>query len=123
MISAFGGLKISDIAYVKEGLKTGDNERFIRYWTEVDINKTNIKDESGAKWIKHTKGGEFRKWYGNNFEVLNYEQDGRELKAFKKASLTGKDKYFQEGVTWSRITIAKHHLGICLKDTFLIWQD
>ena len=49
MISAFGGLKISDIAYVKEGLKTGDNERFIRYWTEVDINKTNIKDESGAK--------------------------------------------------------------------------
>ena len=107
MISAFGGLKISDIAYVKEGLKTGDNERFIRYWTEVDINKTNIKDESGAKWIKHTKGGEFRKWYGNNFEVLNYEQDGRELKAFKKASLTGKDKYFQEGVTWSRITIAR----------------
>lgn len=43
MISAFRGSKISDIAYVKEGLKTGDNERFIRYWTEVDINRTNIK--------------------------------------------------------------------------------
>ena len=110
MISAFRGSKISDIAYVKEGLKTGDNERFIRYWTEVDINRTNIKNENkenGTKWIKHTKGGEFRKWYGNNLEVLNYYDDGRELKAFKKASLTGRDKYFCEGITWSRITIAK----------------
>lgn len=105
----FDKKKIGDIAIVKEGLKTGDNERFIRLWTEIDVTKSNIfrNYDEQCKWVKHTKGGEFRKWYGNNIEVLNYYCDGRELKAFKKSSLTGKENYLKKCVTWSRITIAK----------------
>ena len=108
-IKAFEMHTVSDMAEVKEGLKTGDNERFIRMWTEVDIADTNVlcNISNDKKWVKHTKGGEFRKWYGNNLELLNYANDGRELKAFKKSSLTGRENYFKECVTWSRITIAK----------------
>lgn len=94
-------------ATVNEGLKTADNERFIRKWFEVQIGKTNITNSNNFKWVKHTKGGEYRKWYGNNEDVLNFENNGFELKNFKKASLSGEENYFKENVTWSRITSSK----------------
>lgn len=96
--------KICEEAEVQEGLKTADNERFIRKWYEVDSRKTNIICFNNSKWIKHTKGGAYRKWYGNNEDVLNYEKDGIELKNFKGASLTGTQNYYKENISWSRIT-------------------
>ena len=101
----FRNKQLTTMASVQEGLKTADNERFIRLWFEVNINKTNIfaRNEE-KKWIKHTKGGQFRRWYGNNDAVLNYENNGYELKNFKKASLTGVDNYFKPSITWTRIS-------------------
>lgn len=103
-ISVFKGKPLKEYARVQEGLKTADNERFIRCWYEINIQKSNIINSTNAKWFKHTKGGEYRRWYGNCVDVLNYENDGHELRNFKAASLTGTDNYFKENITWTRIT-------------------
>ena len=86
-VEMFKNPSINSIASVREGLKTADNERFIRKWFEVNFERTNINTTGGFKWVKHTKGGSFRKWYGNNEDVLNYENDGFELRNFRRASL------------------------------------
>lgn len=65
--------------------------------------KTNLTNNF-AKWIKTTKGGECRKWYGNNEDILDY---GAELFNFNKSSLTGKENYFKENYSWTRITSSK----------------
>jgi len=98
---------VADYAKVQEGLKTGDNDRFIRNWFEVDFTKTHMSNKDSAKWFYHTKGGGYRKWYGNQLEVLNYADDGVELQQFKGASLTGKTNYLKENITYSRITSGK----------------
>lgn len=102
--SLFKNKKLGELSTIKEGVKTGENDKFIREWYEVDINKTNINGNNKAKWIKHTKGGNVRKWYGNNLEVLNYENDGEEIKKFPKSSVTGSDNFYKENITWSRIS-------------------
>jgi hypothetical protein len=107
MLHVFSYPLLKNIAFVQEGLKTADNERFIRKWYEIASHKTNIFDGKANKWIHTTKGGEYRKWYGNNEDVLNYDNDGAELKAVKAASLTGSLNYFKENITWTRITSSK----------------
>ena len=101
--------KLSD---VKHGLSTGKNEMFVRLWEEVAWTKVDTsitsRDQiatSPAKWFPYNKGGEFRKWYGNADYVLWYNLEGQA----KMASLSGhrhdgKDRYFQEGITWSFIS-------------------
>lgn len=98
---------LSEYAIVKEGLKTGDNDRFIRFWYEVDKNKINIFNPTEYKWVHHTKGGSFRKWYGNQLYVVNFENDGQELSSFRGASLTGKSYYYLPNISYSRITSGK----------------
>ncbi len=104
MLNVFSQSVMRISASVQEGLKTADNDRFIRKWYEIDYTKTNISTIVNPKWVKHTKGGMFRRWYGNNEDVLNYEDDGAELQAFKAASMTGIQNYYKENITWSRIT-------------------
>jgi type II restriction/modification system DNA methylase subunit YeeA len=107
-VNAFVNPKLSNVASVQEGLKTADNDRFIRFWHEINIIKSNLLSKNnGQKWIWHTKGGQFRRWYGNNDSVLNYENNGYELRNFKKASLTGTDNYYKENITWTRISTGK----------------
>jgi hypothetical protein len=75
------------IAEPKQGLATTDNNRFVRAWSEVDFNKIGFSysrekaAESGIRWFPLNKGGEFRKWYGNNDFIVNYQHDGAEIKA------------------------------------------
>ena len=80
--------KISDLAKPMIGMRTGDNERFLRLWFEVSSGTfgTGFEDasgakESGKKWFPYNKGGEFRKWYGNNEFVLNWAENGYEVKS------------------------------------------
>lgn len=98
---------VFDYAEAQEGLKTGDNERFIRNWFEVSFEKTNIKCRNNAKWFFHTKGGEYRKWYGNKNDVLNFENDGIELRAFKGSCLAGAQNYLKCCITYNRISSSK----------------
>lgn len=106
-INMFNMHSIADLADVQEGLKSGDNERFIRFWYEVDFNKTSMCACANPKWFYHTKGGGFRRWYGNQLDVLNYYNDGQELKDFKGSSLTGRTNYFRPCISYSRITSDK----------------
>lgn len=107
-LNIFDEPPLSELATVQEGLKTGNNEKFIRKWFEIDATTSNIFEHTpDKKWVKHTKGGTYKKWYGNNEDVLMYEDDGAELKKSKKSSLTGESNYFKEMVSWTRITSAK----------------
>jgi type II restriction/modification system DNA methylase subunit YeeA len=100
--------KIGDRAH--KGLTTGDNSKFVRSWWEIEISKMTFF--GGSKWFPVTKGGPFRRWYGNFHEVLNYENDGylmqfeAENGTIPGYSMKAKDCFFMPGVTWSDVSIA-----------------
>ena len=87
IIESFQFSKLKDTYKPKAGLSTGDNNRFLRFWYEVSNDKISFsckkRDDlktARKKWYPMTKGGSFRKWYGNNEYILNFNNDGEELK-------------------------------------------
>ncbi|WP_339002658.1 BREX-1 system adenine-specific DNA-methyltransferase PglX [Fusobacterium animalis] len=111
--------KLGDIGEAKQGLATADNNRFLRLWNEVNYNKirynmSNSQEalESKKKWFPYNKGGEFRKWYGNQEYLVNWENDGYEIKNFYdgKGKLRSRPQnteyYFKESISWGLITSA-----------------
>lgn len=112
MIKCFEkGIRLGNIADSKQGVATADNDRFLRHWFEVKLTKLKFNSashdeakKSSKKWFPYNKGGEFRKWYGNNDYVVNWEDDGKELKHFSRAVLRNTDYYFRECFSWSDIT-------------------
>ena len=101
----FKNVKLGEKSIIKEGVKTGENEKFIREWYEINVNNSNIFTiDNKKKWIKHTKGGNVRKWFGNNLEVLNYADEGKDLRESPKSSITNSENFFKENITWSRIS-------------------
>ena len=124
-IEAFeNGIFLGDLVHARIALATGDNGAFVRSWSEVSINNigfninSNSKSvESGRKWFPCNKGGDFRKWYGNNDNVVNWLNDGEDVKSLTDPS-TGRvrshnyngDFGFQESVTWSALSSSK--LGV-----------
>lgn len=103
--------------FFRQGMATSDNNRFLRQWTEVNFGRIGFgirdRDEaksSGLRWFPYNKGGSYRKWYGNNDLVVNWENDGAEMKAFTATlpqgtdvRLKSKEYYFKEGFTWSAL--------------------
>lgn len=109
--------KLGDLAKPRLGMATADNNRFLRMWFEVSFDnigffvhnrqeyKTSLK-----KWFPYNKGGEYRKWYGNNEYIVNWENDGLEIRSFKGAN--GKIKshnynleyIFRPAITWNALT-------------------
>ncbi|WP_375328582.1 BREX-1 system adenine-specific DNA-methyltransferase PglX [Microcystis sp. BLCC-F210] len=104
--------KLENIAKAVVGLQTGDNDRFLRLWFEVEyqnigFNLENRKQaqESQKKWFPYNKGGEFRKWYGNQEYLVNWENGGQEIANFKpRAVIRNPSYYFQESITWSFVS-------------------
>lgn len=76
------GTLLSNIAQIKQGIKTGDNDQFVRLWYEVSINKTTL--QNGEKWYPYNKGGDYRRWYGNNINLVNWENKGEKIKNFRR---------------------------------------
>jgi type II restriction/modification system DNA methylase subunit YeeA len=110
----FTNKKVDDIGEAKKGISTSDNDRFLRYWFEVDYNKLGLGYKSAAefendhkKWAPMNKGGIFRKWYGNNDYVVNWEFNGSEVKNYKPACIRNEKFYFGESVTWTDLTSYK----------------
>ncbi|WP_066893476.1 BREX-1 system adenine-specific DNA-methyltransferase PglX [Clostridium nigeriense] len=108
---------LEEIANPKQGLATGENDRFLRRWNEVEIDKIvfNAKNSiefinSKCKWAPYNKGGEYRKWFGNNEYIVMWENDGYEIKNFKndKGKLRSRPQnvqfYFNKCLTWSKVT-------------------
>lgn len=101
---------ISDYAKPCKGIDTGKNDIFLRLWFEVNENNQYIPegksdiDFSKYKWFPYNKGGSYRKWYGNNEYVINWENSGEKIKNYSGSNLRNKDMYFREGVTWSTVS-------------------
>ncbi len=105
------GRLLGEIASSKQGIATADNNRFLREWYEVNVEKIlfdcSTHEESKtspAKWYPYNKGGEFRKWYGNNDYVVNWQYDGAELRNFKKSVIRNPNFYFMPCFSWSLIS-------------------
>ncbi|MBM1105172.1 BREX-1 system adenine-specific DNA-methyltransferase PglX [Aurantibacter crassamenti] len=92
------------------GMRSGDNDRFLRFWMEIEYAQVDLK------WVKYQKGGKYRKWFGNNEYVINWEKDGfevkkRTLKKYPQLSwenlgwkISNEIDYFQNGITWTVIS-------------------
>ncbi|WP_125762725.1 BREX-1 system adenine-specific DNA-methyltransferase PglX [Companilactobacillus hulinensis] len=111
------GTRMDKIVDPRQGLATADNNRFLRQWFEVNNSKISYHSKSiadsllsGKKWFPLNKGGSYRKWYGNYDYVVNWENDGMEIKNFKDSSGKVRSRpqntnyYFREAITWSDIT-------------------
>ena len=86
-----------------EGLTTANNDLFLRFWYEVEYNKTSIGCAEG-KWVPYNKGGEYRKWYGNRYYVVDWEDDGQKIKAYPGSSFRNAAYQLREGGTYSALT-------------------
>jgi hypothetical protein len=130
------GEPLRNIAPTKVGQNTGDNDRFLRRWFEITFDKigfgTRSLEEaikSGRKWFPYNKGGQYRRWYGNNEFVINWENDGKEVKEYAVIRNNGKhwsrylqnlDFIFKPGITWSFISSA--YFGVRIMDHGFIFD-
>lgn len=102
-INLFSDL-ITRYSVANEGIKTGDNDRFLKYWFEVSECQTNIrKRRLSPKWHITAKAGESRKWYGSHYVVTNFANNGAEMIATGHASITGISNLYKPAITWNRI--------------------
>ncbi len=107
-ISIFRNTSVGEISRVREGIKTGDNDKFLRFWYEISINKSNIVSPiETSKWHKTAKAGEFRKWYGAHYILTNFENKGINIIKNGHGSITGTVDLYKEAITWNRITSSK----------------
>ena len=127
------GEPLSSVAKPRVGMRTGDNERFLRQWHEVSLEEFNFMSanatqasSSEKKWFPFIKGGDFRKWFGNVEYVVNWANNGHEI---KKTTLTkypqlswdnlgwkisNESYYFQPAITWT--AVSSSHLGVRFVD-------
>lgn len=112
------GIPLKKKGDTRQGMATSDNNRFLREWFEVDIERICFgaktredAKESGKKWFPYNKGGAYRRWYGNCEHVVNWENDGEEVLGYA-ASLYGSptrtiksiSEYFKPSISWSKVT-------------------
>ena len=103
--------KLGEVAKVVEGTTTGDVNRFLRAWPEVDYLALKFdcvdKNEalgSNAKWLPYNKGGHFRKWFGNNWFVVNWAGNGRDIKDYVGSFVRGEKYHYYPGITWGKVS-------------------
>ena len=117
LIDCFNNTKLESIGDIKVGLQTGENNRFLRYWFEVNYYKIGFSSKScedsknsNLKWFPYNKGGDYRKWYGNQEFVVNWENDGYEIRNIKgpngriRSRAQNTQFYFNESLSWSKIS-------------------
>lgn len=112
------GKVLKDEGDTRQGMATSDNNRFLRMWFEIENNTLGLSCGSSEealaihkKWYPYNKGGEFRKWYGNIEYVINYEDDGFEVKEYAKSlyktptrTIKSMSEYFKRCLSWSKIS-------------------
>lgn len=106
---------LASLCAVKNGMSTTDNNRFTRIWHECDFRKigfncANAEESvaSNCKWFPYNKGGEYRKWYGNMSVVVNWQDNGKEIKKAAEGATGGRivsqDYYFRRSASWSKVS-------------------
>lgn len=128
-INVFKKRPLSEYGIACVGLQTSDNKRFIRLWQEINIYKISFdsKDidesiKSNKKWFPYNKGGNYRKWYGNREFVVNWENDGKEIREYNQYLNMSRDSnigiantqfYFKESITWGLVTSGSFSVRYC----------
>ncbi len=105
------GVSLSQFADLRQGMSTANNELFLRLWFEVGTENVSFCSssnrqaiESHKKWFPQTKGGGARKWYGNNEYLVNWFNDGEEIRNYPGSAPRSTQYYFREGLTWSTLS-------------------
>ena len=105
---------LENILSVRQGLRTGNNERFLRYWHEVEFSLIGFdcQDEvqyhkQKKKYVPHQKGGVYCRWFGNNEYILRYNEDTLPVLTKTGNKLPSRDFYFKNSITWTGITAGK----------------
>ncbi len=103
---------LEDYGVLKVGISTADNDRFVRLWHEIDVAKLQFPTDTmiaytSKKWFPFNNGGQTRRWYGNNYEVVNWENSGAEVVATGRASIRNRQFYLKSGATWTDISTGK----------------
>lgn len=108
------GEKLSKNGNTLQGMSTADNNKYLRLWYEINnqkifwnCNSMECSEQSDLKWYPISKGGEYRKWYGNQEYVVNYAHNGAELRSDNKAYIRNYNSYFKEIISWSKISSGK----------------
>lgn len=106
--------KLGDVSYPKKGMDTSNNDIFLRQWFEIERSrfKDNLKpkekiENKKIKWFPYNKGGEFRKWYGNNDYFINWKNSGESLKKLNSSNIRNEKFYFHPGITWTDLSSGK----------------
>lgn len=88
---------------VRQGLASGDNARFLRYWWEVDQQNISVEKNDSRKWVNYVKGGPFNKWFGNNWLVIAFDKHNQDILSSMGNHLPSRQYYRLEGVTYSTV--------------------
>lgn len=111
MREQFKQKSLSFYADTRRGLQTGNASLFIRKWYEVDKNKISLnlnkRINNNYKWFLFNSGGTFRRWYGNIIDVVNWENNGYDIKNSGKAIIPSENRYFDEIISWNKISSGK----------------
>ena len=104
---------LDNYSFIKQGLATGDNKKYLRYWFEVDVNNINFSAnsrkeflDSSKKFCPYKKGGSYRKWYGNQEYIIKFDEKSYEELLSQGNHLPSRNFYFLESITWSAIASA-----------------
>lgn len=100
--------KISKYCKLEFGIKTGDNDRFLRYWFEIDVRISNIIDgnvSENTKWIRHNKGGRYKKWTGNTDYVIDWSVPSLLMNVGNDVRPSAFDSFVKPAITWSEVTM------------------
>lgn len=95
---------LGELSTVSEGIKTGDNEKYLRLWFEVNKSDVGPLCAKNSKWAYHLKGGEFRRWHGNSEYVIFWKNDGRVIKDQPNSGIQGEVAFNRDAAIWSDIT-------------------
>ncbi|MCM3239601.1 BREX-1 system adenine-specific DNA-methyltransferase PglX [Heyndrickxia oleronia] len=106
------GTSLNELAQPREGIHTGNTEKYVRFWYEIDEVKFSNNEKSyetidlnNKKWIAYNKGGSFKKWYGNNLNVIAFDKKTRDEMSLLKAHVRpSQELYFRKGITWNLIS-------------------
>jgi len=101
----FKGKRVEEVAAIRAGIQTSHNERFLRFWWEINKNdlSENYKQDK-KRWVRYAKGGPYNKWQGNSWLVIDWERNGQKIQEFlttRRLDLHAQPYYFREGLTWS----------------------
>lgn len=120
------GAQVGDLSRLTAGLSTGDNAIFQRHWHEpslsnIAFNAESIENIQDRRWVPCNSGGSFRKWYGNDEIIIDWEGNGHRIKKHKGSAVRNSDFYLKPGLTYSKISSGK--FAIRKKGSGFIFDD